>query len=60
MVLDAPPMFCDEHMPHGAGQKKCGPCRDSRLIRDTWLQKRVYEERLAAHFEDVGDDDEPF
>jgi hypothetical protein len=61
LVLDAPPMFCDDHMPHGAGQKKCGPCRDSRLIRDSWLQKRVYEERLAAHFESAGaDDDEPW
>lgn len=46
-VLDAPPMFCDEHMPHGAGQKKCGPCRDRRLLRDEWLQRRVYEDRLA-------------
>lgn len=60
LVLDAPPMFCDDHMPHGAGRKKCGPCRDSRLIRDEWLQKRVYEEKLAAHFEETGDDDEPF
>jgi len=60
MLLDAPPMFCDDHMPHGAGRKKCGPCRDSRLIRDEWLQRRVYEEKLAHHFEETGDDDEPF
>lgn len=60
LVLEAPPMFCDDHMPHGAGQKKCGPCRDSRLIRDDWLQRRVYEEKLAAHFEETGTDHEPF
>lgn len=62
LVLDAPPMFCDDHMPHGAGQKKCGPCRDSRLIRDDWLQSRVYEERLATFHEatDTGYDGEPF
>lgn len=47
-VLDAPPMFCDQHMPHGAGQKKCGPCRDRRLLRDEWLARRVYEDRLAG------------
>lgn len=64
-VLDAPPMFCDEHMPHGAGQKKCGPCRDRRLLRDEWLQRRVYEDRLADWTEQQEEteevwDDEPF
>lgn len=59
LLLDAPPMFCDDHMPHGAGRKKCGPCRDSRLLRDEWLQRRVYEEKLAR-FHEQGDDDEPF
>ncbi|WP_193596103.1 hypothetical protein [Microbacterium sp. YJN-G] len=64
-VLDAPPMFCDEHMPHGAGQKKCGPCRDRRLLRDEWLQRRVYEDRLADWTEQQDEteevwDDEPF
>lgn len=50
-VLDAPPMFCEEHMPRGAGTKKCGPCRDSRLLRDEWLQRRVYEDRLTEFYE---------
>lgn len=63
-VLDAPPMFCDEHMPHGAGTKKCGPCRDRRLLRDEWLQRRVYEDRLAGWHELQDEegvwDDEPF
>lgn len=57
-VLDAPPMFCDEHMPHGAGQKKCGPCRDRRLLRDEWLQRRVYEDRLAGWQEQQDEADE--
>lgn len=56
-VLDAPPMFCDEHMPHGAGRKKCGPCRDSRLLRDEWMQRKVYEERLTEHYEEHPDDE---
>lgn len=60
LILDAPPMFCDDHMPHGAGKTKCGPCRDARLKRDEWLQRRVYEEKLTVHFERVGTDDEPF
>lgn len=60
MLLDAPPMFCDDHMPHGAGRRKCGPCRDSRLLRDEWLARRVYEEKLTQYHEQVGDDDEPF
>lgn len=50
-ALDAPPMFCDEHMPHGAGKKKCGPCRDRRLLRDEWMISRVYEQRLTEFFE---------
>lgn len=64
-VLDAPPMFCDEHMPRGAGTKKCGPCRDRRLLRDEWMQRRVYEDRLTEFYE-LNDepeevwDDEPF
>lgn len=57
-VLDAPPMFCDEHMPHGAGQKKCGPCRDRRLLRDEWLQRRVYEDRLTDFYELGGEPEE--
>nr|WP_274635551.1 hypothetical protein [Microbacterium bovistercoris] len=61
IVLDAPPMFCDDHMPHGAGQKKCGPCRDTRLLRDEWLARRVYEDQLAQFNESLEvDDDEPF
>lgn len=50
-TLDAPPMFCDEHMPGGAGKSKCGPCRDARLLRDEWMQRRVYEERMASFHE---------
>ena len=50
-VLDAPPMFCDEHMPGGAGKTKCGPCRDARLLRDEWLQHRIYEERMTSFHE---------
>lgn len=60
LLLDAPPMFCDDHMPHGAGRKKCGPCRDARLLRDEWVTRRVYEEKLARHYEATGADDEPF
>ena len=60
MLLDAPPMFCDDHMPHGAGRKKCGPCRDARNLRDEWLTRRVYEEKLATYHEATGSDDEPF
>ncbi len=56
-VLDAPPMFCDEHMPRGAGAKKCGPCRDRRLLRDEWMQRRVYEDRLTEFYE-VADEPE--
>ncbi|GAT73579.1 hypothetical protein MHM582_2073 [Microbacterium sp. HM58-2] len=56
-VLDAPPMFCGEHMPRGAGTKKCGPCRDARLFRDDWLHRRVYEDRLAAFYEQGGEDE---
>lgn len=55
LLLDAPPMFCDDHMPNGAGKKKCGPCRDSRLLRDEWLQRRIYEEKLTYHFERTED-----
>jgi hypothetical protein len=60
LLLDAPPMFCPDHMPHGAGKRKCGPCRDARLLRDEWLTRKVYEERLSQHFETAEDDDEPF
>lgn len=59
MLLDAPPMFCDEHMPFGT-REKCGPCRDRRLYRDKWLTERIYEERLTKFYEQGGDDDEPF
>ncbi|WP_219844618.1 hypothetical protein, partial [Microbacterium sp. MYb72] len=64
-TLDAPPMFCDEHMPRGAGKGKCGPCRDARLYRDEWMQRRVYEDRLATFYELSDEpeevwDDEPF
>lgn len=48
IVLDAPQMFCDEHMPGGPREKKCGPCRDFRLLREEWMARRVYTERLAA------------
>ncbi|WP_424448865.1 hypothetical protein [Microbacterium arborescens] len=58
LILDAPPMFCDDHMPHGAGKTKCGPCRDARLKRDEWLTRRVYEEKLTVHFERAGTPDE--
>lgn len=56
-VLDAPQMFCDEHMPRGAGTKKCGPCRDRRLLRDEWLQRRVYEDRLTEFYELGGEEE---
>ncbi len=63
-VLDAPQMFCDDHMPGGAGRQKCGPCRDARLLRDEWMQRRVYEERMTTYHEQVSDegvwDDEIF
>lgn len=51
LLLDAPPMFCDEHMPHGAGRQKCGPCRDARILRETWIADKVYEAKLTAYFE---------
>lgn len=60
LLLDAPPMFCDDHMPHGAGRKKCGPCRDARLLRDEWLARRVYEEKLAQFAEATAPDEEPW
>lgn len=60
LLLDAPPMFCDDHMPGGAGRKKCGPCRDARLLRDEWLTRKVYEEKLTIWHETQGADDEPF
>ncbi|MGN7861477.1 hypothetical protein ACTJI8_12925 [Microbacterium sp. 22303] len=50
-VLDAPPMFCDEHMPGGAGKTKCGPCRDARNKRDAWLAEKVYEQKLTTFYE---------
>ncbi|MFB7843606.1 hypothetical protein [Microbacterium sp. NPDC056052] len=64
-ALDAPPMFCDKHMPGGAGQKKCGPCGDARRIRDEWMLTRVYEEKLTDYHEAKQEtegvwDDEPF
>lgn len=60
LLLDAPPMFCDDHMPHGAGKKKCGPCRDHRLLRDEWLTRQIYEQKLTEHYEATGENDEPF
>lgn len=57
MMLDAPPMFCDDHMPNGAGRKKCGPCRDRRLLRDEWVTSKVYEERLTDFYEAGGVDE---
>ncbi|MFD6699712.1 MULTISPECIES: hypothetical protein [unclassified Microbacterium] len=62
-VLDAPPMFCDEHMPGGAGKTKCGPCRDARNLRDAWLSEKVYEQKLATFYEARPEEawgDEPF
>lgn len=65
IVLDAPQMFCDEHMPGGPRSKKCGPCRDFRLLREEWMARRIYTEKLAMftvseqHDEGVWDD-EPF
>ena len=65
VLLDAPPMFCDEHMPGGAGKTKCGPCRDARNRRDAWLTEKVYEQKLTTFYEAQQDtegvwDDEPF
>lgn len=51
VLLDAPPMFCDEHMPGGAGKTKCGPCRDARNKRDAWLAEKVYEQKLTTFYE---------
>ncbi len=48
-VLDAPQMFCDEHMPGGPREKKCGPCRDFRLLREEWMARRVYVERMSSY-----------
>lgn len=48
-VLDAPQMFCDEHMPGGPREKKCGPCRDFRLLREEWMARRVYVERMTSY-----------
>lgn len=50
-VLDAPPAFCPDHMPAGAGRKRCGPCRDHRVVRDEWLARRIYEQRLTEYEE---------
>ena len=66
--MDAPPRYCSKHMPHGPGQKKCGPCRDTRLDQDEWLESRVYEQKLADYYEQTddwesrpdGDGDEPW
>jgi hypothetical protein len=65
LVLDAPPIGCDEH-PQGQGPS-CGPCRTARLQRDEWLARRVYEEKLARYHAQMADyereqvgDDEPF
>lgn len=55
-TLDAPPAFCPDHMPAGAGKEKCGPCRDARIVRDQWLTERIYEEKLTHHFERTPDD----
>ena len=60
ITLNAPPMFCDEHMPYGAGRKKCGPCRDRRLLREEWLNSKIYEQKLTDYYEATGADDEPF
>lgn len=59
LLLDAPPMFCadPEHARYGAGSKKCGPCRDARLVRDEWITRRVYEEKLAGFHEQEQDYD---
>lgn len=56
-TLDAPPAFCPDHMPAGAGKEKCGPCRDARIVRDQWLTERIYEEKLTHHFERTPDDE---
>ncbi|MDR6691361.1 hypothetical protein J2X55_002273 [Microbacterium sp. 1154] len=53
--MDAPPRYCSKHMPHGPGQKKCGPCRDTRLDQDEWLESRVYEQKLADYYEQTDD-----
>lgn len=66
--MDAPPRYCSKHMPHGPGQKKCGPCRDTRLDQDEWLESRVYEQKLTEYYEHTdgwegrpdGPDDEPW
>ena len=64
LLLDAPPIGCDEH-PQGQGPA-CGPCRTARLQRDEWLARKVYEEKLARYHEQMaerlreGADDEPF
>ncbi|WEK60527.1 MAG: hypothetical protein P0Y60_14600 [Candidatus Microbacterium colombiense] len=56
-MLDAPPMFCPDHMPRGAGKQKCGPCRDARNYRDEWMQRRVYEDKLANFYELGGEEE---
>lgn len=56
-ALDAPPMFCADHMPRGAGKQKCGPCRDARNYRDEWMLSQVYESRLAEFYELGGEEE---
>lgn len=60
LVLDAPQMFCDEHMPGGPRQQKCGPCRDFRLLREEWMARQVYTVKLATFNASEVWDDEPF
>lgn len=50
-LLDAPPAFCPDHMPSGAGKQGCGPCRDHRVVREEWIQRKAYESKLAAYHE---------
>lgn len=54
LLLDAPPIGCSEH-PNGT-PLPCGPCRDARLRRDEWIAEKVYEAKLAAHYERNPDD----
>ena len=61
LVLQAPPIGCDEH-PNGT-TIPCGPCGTRAEYREKWLAEQKYMEQLSL-FEEMSEevvfDDEPF
>lgn len=57
LTLSAPPAFCHEHMPAGSGGTPCGPCRDTRIVREDWLRSAIYEQNLTTFYEQGEADD---